>query len=98
VARAVEHPDVFLSYRRGPETAIAQRIFSTLTGPPFYLRVFYDGVSAPVGVDWKSYLANGALSISRANCVMVFISASFACRRAVLQSSSSSFEIGRAHV
>ncbi len=60
VSRAVEHPDVFLSYRHGPETAIAQRIFRTLTGPPFYLRVFYDGASVPVGVDWKCHVATVA--------------------------------------
>ncbi len=52
VLHCVEHPDVFC-----PETAIAQRIFNALTGPPFYLRVFWDRVCIPMGVDWKCCFA-----------------------------------------
>jgi hypothetical protein len=89
VARAVEHPDVFLSYRRGPETAIAQRIFHTLTGPPFYLRVFYDGISAPVGVDWKSYLATVA---AQAAVFVPLVSYDGVARRIIRATTNQKFE------
>jgi hypothetical protein len=58
----VDHPDVFISYRRGLESNIAQRMHEALSGPPFYLRVFWDNVSIPHGKEWQTYFAKCAAS------------------------------------
>jgi hypothetical protein len=54
---SVDHPDVFISYRQGLESSIAQRMHEALTGPPFFLRVFWDKVSIRPGQLWQSYFA-----------------------------------------
>jgi hypothetical protein len=62
VGFCVDHPDVFISYRRGLESNIAQRLHEALTGPPFYLRVFWDDVSIPPAAEWETYFAKLAAS------------------------------------
>lgn len=57
---SVDHPDVFISYRQGLESNIAKRMHESLTGPPFYFRVFWDRISIRPGQIWQSYFAQCA--------------------------------------
>lgn len=77
---SVEHPDVFLSYRWGPESDIVERVFNILTGPPFYLRVFWDKKCIPFGVDFKMCFAE---TIPQSAVFVPFISYDGVARRIV---------------
>jgi hypothetical protein len=82
---SVEHPDVFISYRWGLESAVAQRIYELLSGPPFYFKVFWDKESIPSGAIFQSYFANCVLS---SRVFLPLISYDGVLRRIVLNTNS----------